>query len=186
MLRFFFAIESHLSRADPCLLSDQIGLELCIAGFTTDIKSEFKADESDEFMDVCEWIGIDCDEGDVVAIDWEAEGLEGTMDFGFLPTKLEILRVSYSELHGTVDIAKFPSSLLEIHLLSNKLTGTVDFTALPDGVHICILNTNHFEGSVDLTRLPKKLRRMSVADNQFTGSVNVSRLPSRLTMPTST
>ena len=181
--------KTSLGRITYDLLPEQTLMELMIAGLDDKTKSSFM-DGSGEFVDVCQWTGVDCGFKDEIRrINWFSLfcRVSGSLNLECIPrsvVQLVIERKYASSKQGPADpmggilqTEKLPDSLLGFKLDSLWMRGSVDMTKLPSSLKTFEIPRNLFEGSCDLTALPQSLETFDVYHNSFTGSVSFENLP---------
>jgi len=131
----------------------------------------------------CDWYGITCAEGQVVAIELEQNGLTGglTVRLGNL-AQLQNLSLSHNQLSGTIprEIGLLRDLVL-LHLDHNQLNGEVDGILLRNLHQLAVLDLSYNRLSGPLPQslaTSSNLHTLSIAGNQFSGNIptNLSRL----------
>ena len=185
-MHIFLSIDPALGRLDFESLSDQALMEIVFDGLVPETKKYFQ-DENGEFLDVCEWDGIICNEdGDVETIAYESMEMNGSVSFEHLPKNVTQLIITHNgygmdAITGTLETRLLPRKLTEFDVNGNALTGTVDLSQLPSTMVIFGLSINSFEGPLDFTALPTDLRQLFLNNNRFSGNVILTKLPASLT-----
>ena len=149
------------------------------------------------------WIGISVNSNrDVFEILWHEMGLQGRLNFLFIPSTVEKcfvhknnlsgrvelgrmdmlndLRVGWNQLSGSFPLNDLPAVLTRLWGHSNHFTGGLDVTALPSQIQILYLYENAFSGPVCFTSLPASIVALALDCNRLEGSVEVSHLPPSL------
>ena len=211
MYSIFFAAsdDSHLSRLDPALLSDQAKMEIAFENIVN--KWEI-IDDAGNYLDIADWPLFDFNEnGEVTALAcsnpldnenlkfggsinfaffpdsvkhlaFDSTAIEGTLSARLLPQKLLSLSFRGNFMKGTLNLSEFPRTLTEIDAMANKMTGTIDLRALPPNIEVFSCGKNHFEGTLDVSDLPETLRSLSVYENKFRGTIDFGKLKAALTL----
>ena len=197
---FLVRANEPLGRHDSQSMSDQCAMELLTKKLYTN--AQFR-DERGEYLDVCNWDGIVCDEEHSVKEILIHGAVEGTLMLDYIPRRIKKLDIShcftYAELSteampssieifkfvssglcGEVDMALLPKNLTNFSILLNKCTGTLDLTSLPSTLEHCILSMNQFFGNVRLDKLPESLQCLAINDNKLQGTLNFDGLPKEL------
>ena len=203
----------HAIDAEPgrmCIddLPDQSRMELLIEGTTEETKRYFQ-DADGEFIDVCEWGGVGCnDNGDVTLIRFCT--IKGEVSLDFIPLNVKKLDIIWGDvqgtlnraklprgleefssdpffehqtmLHGDLNLSEFPPNLREFHVPNNSFEGSCDLTSLPEKLELLYLNGNKFTGEINLEKLPHSLMELDISENRLRGGVSLANLPDSLTM----
>ena len=199
------SVDSALRRLDYDLLSDQTLMEMLIDGMDIEEKS-FYQDESGNFLDTCEWPGVECTESEsdddrVVKIilncmtfsakqfpfnfippmvsyfDATNSNVHGTLETSHLPPKLTVLFISFNKLHGPLNLANFPRQMELIEISGNKFCGSLQLADLPHSLKDFSAECNQFSGEISLNDLPPAMETLLLSENLLTGSINIERLP---------
>ena len=192
--------DASLGKIDYASLSQQNLMELLIENMDDAAKEEFQ-DDNGEFFDCCEWDGVECENDEVIEIDWsgrfeenfalqfqflpptvenfegDASSLKGTLECGALPKSMKSLSLSECCNEGTLDLPRLPPAFKSLEVDMNALGGSLDLKGLPDSVEYLGLSNNLFEGSVDLTELPASLTELNILGNRLSGALNFQSLP---------
>ena len=140
------------------------------------------------FLDVCDWFCVQCDEeGEVIEVDLSEKPLNaeydddpnevsGNLNTHFLPRSLLELRIESSKLYGSFDFSSLPPKLESLQLNHTDMKGTLDFTALPSPLRKLDIFCNKFQGTINLTALPNALAHMQIIDCLFTGTIDLRSL----------
>ncbi|KNH06856.1 hypothetical protein XU18_2366 [Perkinsela sp. CCAP 1560/4] len=115
---FLDTVDPSLGRVGHDSFSQQALMGMVIDGITN---KEMICGDADEPKDIEEWKGVKLEDGEVVAIDWEACMLKRSIHLEWLPSSVKELAVSGNRLAGTLDWA-LPTSMKELDLSANKLT----------------------------------------------------------------
>ena len=176
-------VDSSLGRLDFSLMSDQARMELLVEGLDANFL-EVQQDDNGEFLDVCEWDGVHCDESETVTSVSLSGAYSGLARLDFLPAKVQKFHfgsfVIRGQISGTLDVAGFPATLQDFDISQNVFYGTIDLPKLPRGFLYFSIETNGFAGSCDLCGLPPNLEAIDLSSNKFTGSVCLTALPDTL------
>ena len=105
-------------------------MEMLIEGFDEEAKKKYK-DNDEMYLDVCEWFGIECDDGAIIIeIDIDTETVRGSLAVCYAPPKVQVLAIGSlgrrSELTGSVDLTQLPIELKILRLNNNRFTGEID------------------------------------------------------------
>ena len=185
--QLFLTGDPSLGRIDYNLLTDQALMEMFIEGFDEETKKKYQ-DKHGMYLDVCDWLCIECDEDDrVIEIDINSRHVSGSLDLFYAPPRVKELWISSlsgevynSELTGSIDFKQLPSGVECLTLDNNQLTREIDLTQLPNEMKALRLNYNQLTGDIELTKLPEGLNYLSLDSNQLTGEIDLTRLPARL------
>ena len=193
-------VDQALGRLDNHSLSDQALMEMLIDGMEEEHK-ELYQDENGNFLDVCEWEGIECADDRVEYLflafrkftekpfpfnfipphvqTFRASdcNLHGTLETGVLPSGIKLLNVESNALHGTLSLKAFPRAMEKIWVTWNALTGSLVLSDLPQSLKKFGADFNKFCGEIDLNDLPPALENLSIGGNALTGSINIESLP---------
>ena len=185
-------------RFDFTNVPDQVRMEMLVAQMDG---SELFKDDNGNFIDVCEWKGVECGEGeDVGIIHWGAESVitmrdanstpgseetawispGGSIELDWIPPGVEEFCAVGQMLHGTLRTDRLPRVLLKLSLSGNELTGRFETSSLPEEIFFVDVSVNAMEGSIALHTLPATLVYFSVAENKFSGSIEWMGLPTSL------
>ena len=173
---FLVAIDSSLGRVDISSFTDQTLVEMLVSEFSDESKRLFQ-DDSGAFRDVCTWQDFSCDADGRLTVIYGYGQFDGTIEFAYLPSKLEEFTVDYSELYGTLETSVLPACMRRFSILDGKFHGTVDFTSLPKRMEYFNVACNTFTGSAVLDSLPDNLVTLNVYQNQFSGTLCLTNLP---------
>ena len=190
MFQIFSLADTGLFRANPATLSDQTRMELLIAESPDALHQKF-SDKEGDYLDVCEWESVACDDdGNVTKIDFGIFELGGSVSLDHLPPMLEYLDISrldiyirYPKLYlsGTLDAALLPRYMTVCNLKNNLFSGCVDFTQFPPTMREILLASNEFSGGVVLNKLPATLTTLFLDKNKFSGNLDLTALPADIT-----
>ena len=104
-------------------------MEMLIDGFGDETKKEYQ-DNDGMYLDVCEWLCIECDDDErVIEIDIRREGLSGSLQLCCVPSKANEVNItswSKSKMTGYVELADLPHEMKSLSLENNQLTGEID------------------------------------------------------------
>ena len=183
------AIDFMLGKPDAHFLSDQIRMELLATalidkgGVSTPKPPFFDADGG--FLDMCDWDGVLCKDGEVKKINWQQEewltGVE-TFFFEHLPRSLRALELSYNDFNSSVPLTAIPDQVSELYLNDCSFTGTTNLEKLPRDIRHLWFSTNNFEGSLALEALPPGVVSFYAQYNSYSGSINLEVLPASMTI----
>ena len=141
-------------------------MEMLIDGFDDETKEEYQEYDG-QFLDVCEWSCITCDDDErVTEMEIDSKDLSGSPDLCHIPPKVQSLIITSrynGELIGSVDLTHLPDGMEYISIYNNELTGEIDLGQLPDGIEYISLNNNEFTGEINLAHLPEGLQRLSLS-----------------------
>ena len=187
MPAFLLCADYGLHRADFTNFSDQTLMERIATDLSAETQEQFQ-DSSGDFIDVCEWEGIECDaDARVVAIEWEEiDWVHGEICIDALPPLLRELNVSKNLfsiddwLVGTLSTETLPHDLELCNLSNNKFHGEVNFSSFPEKLREVDLSMNQFVGEADLTRLPPHLKALNIGYNVFRRTIQLNALPRNL------
>ena len=171
----FAAIDHCLGRIDHKSLSDQTLMELFIDGLDENSKAKYQNDDA-SYVDVCDWGLVECDaDARVVQISYQI--VSGTIQFSFIPLRVQRIYMGNIGLHGSLETEALPSSVGFFFISNNQFDGTVNFLTLPENLEELNLSTNHFSGSCDMSALPKSMTSFEIQCNEFSGSIQLDSLP---------
>ena len=196
--------DASLGRFDFSSLSHQQLMEMLIENINGAAKLEYKADDTGDYLDVCTWLDIECDDDkNVTSIEFDScfrgdlnieyipqtvrrfkllsEGATGTLDTSALSVNLEDFFIPYNDFSGEVNFRTLPPCLERFNISYNQLTGSVDLTALPNILKLLDLAGNEFSGEVSLTELPACLCELDLSECSFFGSIRLDKLPRDMT-----
>ena len=196
--------DTAAGRFDPSSVPDQTMMELLIEGLEPISKDQF-LDDDDEYLDVCDWEGVTCEDPDVVAeislrlaIEGSLaldriprqcvychiifNGCAGTFNAAEMPRGLKVLSLKGNKFLGELDTASLPPHIYDLDVLGNQLAGSVVLSTLPQGLEFLNICMNRFMGGLDLTRLPETLEHLEANFNLFDGTINLDHLPKGLTI----
>ena len=157
MLTLLIAIDDHIGRFDPSMLTQQQMMELF---FTPDESDPHEYAEPRFLDDACAWNGITC-------------GAEGLVE--------EIEWVGWrSRIVGTIDFKRMPLSVLLINFFATSLCGEVDTSALPKSLTYLCLQDCKFTGSLHMSALPPRLDTFIVTGNRISVVGQICNLPNSL------
>ena len=171
-----------LGRLNYESMSQQALMEMVFSGIKN---QEIFQDEHGNFLEVCEWPGVDCNaDGEVEQINFDSTGggplPEGTAHLEFIPNTANTIRLDRTALHGTVDFGILPPKLENFFIFGNKFRG--EFRSF-DGfscLGTLVISGNNFHGSVDASALPRTLMGLSIDSNDLHGSLELEKLPREL------
>ena len=193
------AADTALGRIDKINLSDKMRMELLIEHMPDAFRAMYQ-NGSQEYLPVCLWAGVECDESDTVVgvsvTSWHA----GSVQFQFIPSKvqrfyfdsmhctgeivtyklpegLEGLIILNGQFGGVFDMAGLPRGLRHLQLASNQFRGVCDCSALPPDMDCLRIPRNAFFGELALQSLPKNMCVVDLSGNAFSGSVTLTSLP---------
>ena len=192
--------DASLGRFDIPSISQQQLMEMLIENINEAAKVEYRSGRTGEYLDVCTWLGIECDvDKNVTSIEFDSsfrgdlniqyipqtvrrfvllsEGATGSLDTSALSVNLEDFFISYNDFSGNVNFRTLPPCLERFNISHNQLTGSVDLTALPKTLEWLLVQSNGFSGEVDLTELPNCLCKLNLSECNFSGSVRLDKLP---------
>jgi len=172
----------RLGKVEYGTMSDQILMELMIVKVNNN--NQFMDDDG-EFLDVCQWRGVKCDDkNNVIEINWGYNSNinlnGGAINLSWMPPFVREFNCFYQNLNGTIDTVKLPQCLETLSLSGNMFSGTIDLTQLPKSLERISAYRNHLQGSVDLTQLPTSIKGLYLPNNKLSGSINISHLPHSL------
>ena len=199
-LTAFLTADASLGRFDISSISQQQMMEMLIENINEAAKLKYKADDTGDYLDVCAWLGIECDDDkNVTSIEFDnyfrrdlnieyipqtvrrfkllSEGATGTLDTSALSVNLEQFFIPYNDFSGKVNFRTLPPCLERFNISYNQLTGSVDLTALPKTLEWLLAPGNGFSGEVNLTELPNCLVQLDLSECNFSGSVRLDKLP---------
>ena len=174
---------SQVARVEKASLSQQVLLEMVVEHLND--KNLFCGDDS-EFLDVCSWSGIVCDQGGViVSVHWSTTiesffPRAGTIALEWIPNPTRNFDVYLNGLSGTLTIKLLPNSLRFLDVSSNSLSGKIELSDLPQHITSFDIASNCFSGSIRLDSLPKALEFLDVSRNAFTGGLRLTDIPTEL------
>ena len=125
------SVDSALGRLDYDSLTDQTLMEMLINGMDEDDKNLYQ-DESGNFLDTCEWPGVECtktesDDDRVVKIILNSMTFSAKQfPFNFLPPMVSYFDATNSNVHGTLETSHLPSKLTILFISFNKLHGPLN------------------------------------------------------------
>ena len=170
--------DPNLGRVDPFSFSDQTLMEMVIADFPETEQRKLQ-DKQGNFLDVCDWGGIFCDDSqEIYRIEYAFQ--EGPIELKYIPATVRNIILPISALSGTLETILLPPKLEEFSMGDSKLRGTVDFTQLPSQMAELSIYSNLFSGSAVLDSLPDSLQRMWIKNNAFSGTLCLTTLPPKM------
>jgi len=120
---------------------------------------------------LCDWYGVTCSGGQVVAISLSDNQLSGTLPDLRPLTNLTYLSLSDNQLSGTISNLATLTRLTTLYLSNNQLSGTLpDLSPLTNLAYLSLSN-NQFSGSIpDLSSLTN-LATLYLSNNQLSGTL---------------
>ena len=176
---------SSLGRLDYTTMGQQALMECLVAQLDEKSLKNFR-DRKKNFKDISEWHGVACNiKGDVTKIDWRdsgRRGLTGSIDFQWLPSTVECLKINIEDfrpsLHGSLDFSALPHNLrfLNIQFRKEYASSTFEisgnFSSLPEEIEdMCIVRCA-FKMPLCLIGIPKKLSEINISNHEF-GDINL-------------
>ena len=174
--------DTALARVDTSSLSDQTMMELFVSEMTDESQREFK-DADGNFLDVCSWIGVDCDdECNVTEVNFSNERLQGHVLTQFTPRKtLELnLYNGVAKKTGTLDAASLSETLIRLCIERQDFSGEVDFSSLPRAMVSLEIAESNFSGQANLDDLPPRMELFEIQGHRFHGKIHFAKLPRTL------
>ena len=173
-------IDPALGRLDHALLSDQALMEMLIDGMHRYYIKVYQ-DDTGNFLDACDWCGIECEDDRVLEISLNYYKFSKTpFPFDFIPPLVTFFEAHASQLTGTLDASNLPQNLQHFHCSTNKLEGTLCWKDLPRGLEDIIIGENAFYGSCLLSDLPRSTIDFIADGNKFSGEIFLDALPPEL------
>ena len=206
MFQLSITVDPSLGRLDYESLSDQALMEMLVDGLVEFHKRVFQ-DANEHFHDVCEWAGIECNDGRVEKVNLQERkvnkftakkfpfefipplvvsfkayktNMHGTLDPADLPVNLKILRVYENSLHGSLSFKAFPRKMEDITIFKNNFHGSIQLSDFPSSLMQLDAENNSFCGEVCLNDLPPRMQWLQISANKLTGSINIERLPASI------
>ena len=181
---FLLFVDSDLGKFDHFSLPDQDLMEMMIAKTPPQEQIRFKNIKG-EFLDVCRWSIVKCDEEkNVVSIQSPKQrptALDiGIVDLSCIPQSVKTFALPSARMRGKIETQSLPRGLTHIRVDHNTLFGTIGWEGLPQQLQSLLLRQNALIGSVHLQVLPRDLRTLDISDNNFTGTVSFDSLPQRI------
>ncbi|KNH06297.1 leucine-rich repeat protein [Perkinsela sp. CCAP 1560/4] len=176
-LLFLDTADPLLGRLDYASLSQQALMEMVISEITN---KEKICGDVDEPEDIEQWEGVIIEDGEVVDIEWDVCGLEGSLCVEWLPSSVIGFIASENEFTCTLNWASLPTSMTHLDLRNNAFTGPIDLEKLPVRIKYLDVSINQFSGCLKLDSLPDTLTYFYANNNQFSGSVDLTGLPAAL------
>ena len=198
------SIDPALGRLDYESLSDQALMEMLFDGMQEKYKRDFW-DENQNFIDKCDWEGIECKDDRPTTIDVEFRTfapkqfpfefipplvaffsihrgkVHGTLNTAVLPNNLEFFMVFENCLHGPLCLKSIPSSIRDrFDVSTNSFSGSLELSELPERLCIFDGSFNKFEGEISLDSLPRSMTQLCLQRNMLSGSVCISHLPASM------
>ena len=177
--------DSHLSRLDPSLLSQQAQMEMFVDAMQN--KDRFMHNEN--YKDLSEWHGITCnDAGEVVEIhiDYDEEPQEallgGRMNMKFLPQTVQLILLDGQAIRGTLEANALPDIIKSFSVVRNEIEGPLVMSDFPRGIQIVDVGENKLQGEINWAAMPPNLEIFSVPGNKLCGGILLSNLPPSLTL----
>ena len=192
--------DTDLGKVDYASMSQQNLMELFIENMDDSEKDEFQ-DGNGEFLDCCDWDGVECEDDEVTEIDFSerfgedfalqfrflpqtvekfvgsTNSFEGELECSDLPKSMKSLSIGECYFKGTLDLPRLPPVFESLEVFQNGFERSLELKGLPDSVEYLGLSNNQFEGSLDLTALPVSLKELSVHGNRLSGELNFQSLP---------
>ena len=197
----FVTIDPSLGRLDYDSLSDQARMEIFVSLMSQSAQEKFQ-DANGNFLDVCEWYGVECDaEGNVKEfriIIWEEDENGPNLDYipphvrffslngskvcnlnpVMLPLTLVEFKIGGTTFRNGIDLKDFArSNLEELKMEKCGLQGTCDTSQLPESLMMLNLTANKLHGSLVLDCLPRRMTVFLASANNFGGKLLIDNLP---------
>ena len=180
MLPFICTADTCLGRVDASSLSDQTRMELFISSYHPAKMRKF-LDDSDTFLDVCDWDYVGCTaDGVVITVDWPRQFHCATVSLDLLPAQLLEFDIQQCETAGTLSVEKLPFTMESFEIGANRFYGGIDLTVLAPNIQDFGASCNFFTGSIRLDRLPQSLTHLDLSYNAFEGTISLQALPKRM------
>ena len=178
LLPAFLSLDPALGRINLDAIPDQARMELFFSQITPQSTIQ---DESGEFLDVCQWPSVECDENQNVTV-FNSVGrfhkISGALQFEYLAPKVHrIVIIAQEILFGTLQTSQLPELLTYLHIEATKMSGPFNMATLPQHLIKCLIGGNSFSGTCDLSALPGGLKDLSASGNRFSGSIDLTKLP---------
>ena len=156
--------------------------EYHLALLVKNISVSFYGERWSENTPACSWNGITCDtDQNIINVGWYNCGLNGSLQWSYLPSTLLTLEVALNSLCGTVSWDILPSQLVILSLHRNYLTGEVLLHNLPHSLKEMHLQSNNFCGNVYFQNLHEGLQVLYLSLNpELYGSIDCNKLPTSL------
>lgn len=122
----------------------------------------------------CEWAGVTCEEGIVVSIDMNGNGLTGTLppDIARLDS-MRSLTLSNNSIMGPLPRAFFVmSNLEEVYLDNNLFDDELTDVSQLTGLKVFFASENSFSGDISVFWSLTQLVVLVLDDNAFSGTLN--------------
>ncbi|KNH03804.1 leucine-rich repeat protein [Perkinsela sp. CCAP 1560/4] len=131
------------------------------------------ADLTGEYLPVCMWPNVECDGNqNVVEINWNAVWSkvylqDSLMDLWWLPSKLQIFDIGYSQVVGVFFAARLPRTLREFIINACMFQGTIDWPSLPENLEILDVSNTQMRGGIQFDKLPPSLKQLRIQNTDF-------------------
>ena len=175
------SVDPNLGHVDYASFSDQTLMEMLYEGFDERAKKRYQ-DKSGNYLDVCEWESVACDDDERVVAIIEEDDVSGSLELRYIPPKVQEVHISQKNLVGSIELGDLPRNMENLYLCENEFCGSANLTQLPDEMLKLSLNINKLTGSLDLTNLPHRIQEIRLQVNQFTGSIDLAHLPQKLVL----
>ena len=147
-----------------------------------------------QFIDACEWFGVQCSEnGDVTHVNFSPAltdddepdeddllfsiGPGGSVDVKWMPSSVEYFGIPLLQLEGTVETASLPQGLQIFNIAHNLFQGEFHLESLPRSSKRILIHSNQFQGSLNIAGLPSTVIQFIGRCNHFSGSIDLRTLP---------
>ena len=186
----FHAVDPSLGRMSPSNLSDQALMEIVFQNLP-EKSLDLVRDDHKNFLDVCDWEFITCDDSDAVTKFECRKEIAGTLNLQYLPSNLTSFYIGDKttglfswivcrDLVGSICTAYLPTTLKEFTLIVSGMSGSVELENLPRCLELFCIEDNYFCGSCALDNLPHTLKVLDLSKNNFSGSIALDKLPEAL------
>ena len=168
-----------IGRVDQSMLTDQEVMEIFLGSCDDNSLKNFQ--ENGEYLPVCEWSGVRCENRRVIEIHMEFFDLvnaSGPLQFGLLPHRLRELSLR-GEGNKRVQIfaEKLPRTLMYWFMSHCSVEGSFAVDALPESIDNFTMCECKFEVSVDLSAFPNSIVHLSMQYCELGGSIETALLP---------
>ncbi|OUD12040.1 leucine-rich repeat domain-containing protein [Thioflexithrix psekupsensis] len=117
----------------------------------------------------CQWYGVQCEAGHVVALNLPNNGLTGTLPDLSAFTQLKVLWLSNNKLSGELPAVEKLTNLQKLYLNGNEFSGTVPALNALQQLRALHLYENNFSGAIPELSALSQLETFYGYNNQFSG-----------------
>ena len=156
-------------------------MEIIFERFSETAKKTYQ-DRNGEYLPVCEWKRVTCDDDGNVTSLMKAYMLDrGVIVLSHIPPQVRTFVLPFMRSTETLETHILPKSLAVFDISHNQLEGPVDLQRLSENLNALNSNHNAFTGSVCMDNLPSMLQRISLSKNSFSGTLRFQNLPETIT-----